>query len=110
MIADQSVHLAIENIGAMDFMSESLTTGSRKFVFTIVETFSRTCPVLRGVRLISGLHVARVFDRLAENDGYPVRVIYRSVTGRLLMSHLNRKPLLLNAPENVEAYKPFLSR
>ena len=60
---------------AMDFMSDSLSTGSRVRIFTIVDTFSRRCLALRAGRSISGSRVTRVLDQLAEKDGYPERII-----------------------------------
>ncbi len=49
----------------MDFVSDNLYSGRRFRVLTIVDNFSRECPVLEADHSLTGKRVARVLDRIA---------------------------------------------
>lgn len=50
---------------SMDFVSDGLYNGRRFRVLTIVDNFSRECPVLEVDHSLTGKRVARVLDRIA---------------------------------------------
>lgn len=50
---------------SMDFVSDSLYNGRRFRVLTVVDNFSRECPVLEVDHSLTGKRVARVLDRIA---------------------------------------------
>jgi putative transposase len=50
---------------SMDFVSDSLYNGRRFRVLTVVDNFSRECPVLEADHSLTGKRVARVLDRIA---------------------------------------------
>jgi putative transposase len=56
---------------SMDFVSDSLHTGRRFRVLTIVDNYSRECPVLEVDLSIGGARVVRVLERLKESRGLP---------------------------------------
>jgi putative transposase len=56
---------------SMDFVSDSLYNGRRFRVLTVVDDFSRECPVLEVDHSLTGQRVARVLDRLALTRGLP---------------------------------------
>lgn len=56
---------------SMDFVSDSLFTGRRFRVLTVVDDFSRECPVLEVDHSLTGQRVARVLDRLLLTRGLP---------------------------------------
>jgi putative transposase len=55
----------------MDLMSDSLSTGRRFRVLTIVDDYSRECPTLEVDTSINGVRVVRTLDRLAQERGLP---------------------------------------
>lgn len=50
---------------SMDFVSDSLYNGRRFRVLTVVDNFSRECPVLEVDHSLTGQRVTRVLDRIA---------------------------------------------
>ena len=56
---------------SMDFVSDSLYNGRRFRILTVVDDFSRECPVLEVDHSITGQRVTRVLDRLALTRGLP---------------------------------------
>ena len=56
---------------AMDFISDQLWQGRRFRVLTIMDLFTRECPVLEVDTSIGGLRVAHVLDRLVAMRGVP---------------------------------------
>ncbi|CAG0990017.1 Putative transposase InsK for insertion sequence element IS150 [Anaerolineales bacterium] len=56
---------------SMDFVSDSLYSGRRFRVLTIVDDFSRECPALEADHSLTGKRVTRVLDRIALIRGLP---------------------------------------
>lgn len=56
---------------SMDFVSDSLYNGRRFRVLTVVDDFSRECPVLEVDHSLTGQRVSRVLDRIALTRGLP---------------------------------------
>lgn len=56
---------------SMDFMSDRLTDGRAFRVLTIVDQFSRECPLLEADRSLTGQRVVECLDRLAWFQGKP---------------------------------------
>jgi len=56
---------------SMDFVSDSLYNGRRFRVLTVVDNFSRECPVLEADHSLTGKRVARVLDRIALTRDLP---------------------------------------
>jgi len=56
---------------SMDFVTDSVVTGRRFRILTIVDDYSRECPALEVDTSLSGQRVIAVLDRLAEARGLP---------------------------------------
>ena len=56
---------------SMDFVSDSLYNGRRFRVLTVVDDFSRECPVLEADHSLTGQRVTRVLERMALTRGLP---------------------------------------
>lgn len=56
---------------SMDFVSDSLYNGRRFRVLTVVDNFSRECPVLEADHSLTGQRVTRVLERMALTRGLP---------------------------------------
>jgi putative transposase len=56
---------------SMDFVSDNLYNGRRFRVLTVVDNFSRECPVLEVDHSLTGQRVTRVLDRIAMTRGLP---------------------------------------
>jgi len=56
---------------SMDFVSDNLFNGRRFRVLTVVDNFSRECPVMEADHSLTGQRVARVLDRVALVRGLP---------------------------------------
>jgi len=56
---------------SMDLMSDSLSTGRRFRVLTIVDDYSRECPTLEVDTSINGVRVVRTLERLIRERGLP---------------------------------------
>jgi putative transposase len=56
---------------SMDFVADSIITGRRFRALTIVDDYSRECPVIEVDTSITGKRVVIILDRLAETRGIP---------------------------------------
>ena len=56
---------------SMDFVADSIVTGRRFKALTVVDDFSRECPVIEVDTSLGGIRVVGVLDRLAETRGLP---------------------------------------
>jgi putative transposase len=56
---------------AMDFVSDSLASGRAIRALTVVDSFTRECPVIEVATGISGQAVTRALDRVIEQRGRP---------------------------------------
>ncbi len=56
---------------SMDFVSDSLYNGRRFRVLTVIDNFSRECPVLEVDHSLTGQRVTRVLDRIALTRDLP---------------------------------------
>ncbi len=56
---------------SMDFVSDSIVTGRRFRALTIVDDYSRECPVIEVDTSLGGARVVTVLDRLEEARGLP---------------------------------------
>ena len=56
---------------SLDFVSDTLVSGRRFRILTLVDDFTRECLGLVVDTSLTGLRVAREFDRIAELRGYP---------------------------------------
>ena len=56
---------------SMDFVTDSIVTGRRFRALTIVDDYSRECPVIEVDTSLGGRRVVGVLDRLAEIRGLP---------------------------------------
>ena len=56
---------------SIDFMSDSLNSGRRYRILTIVDNYTRECPALEVDTSLGGLRVAEVLSRLAREIGLP---------------------------------------
>ena len=55
----------------MDFVTDSIVTGRRFRGLTIVDDFTRECPVIEVDTSLGGARVVKVLDRIAETRGLP---------------------------------------
>jgi len=55
----------------MDFVSDSLATGRRFRVLTMVDDFTRECPALEVDTSLGGARITRVLDQLSQTRGLP---------------------------------------
>lgn len=60
---------------SIDFVSDSLSTGTRFRALTIVDDCSRISPAIEVDTSLSGVRVARVLDRAAERHGLPETIV-----------------------------------
>ena len=58
-------------IWSMDFVTDSIVTGRRFRGLTIVDDFTRECPVIEVDTSLGGARVVKVLDRIAETRGLP---------------------------------------
>lgn len=56
---------------SMDFVADSIVTGRRFRALTIVDDYSRECPVIEVDTSLGGARVVSVLERLAETRGLP---------------------------------------
>ena len=56
---------------SMDFMQDALSSGRRFRVLTVIDTFTRECPVIEVDSSLTGERVSRVLDWLALTRGVP---------------------------------------
>jgi putative transposase len=60
---------------SMDFVSDNLYNGRRFRVLTVVDNFSRECPVMEADHSLTGQRVTRVLDRMAVVHGLPQVIV-----------------------------------
>ena len=60
---------------SMDFVSDALADGRRFRAFSVVDDFSRECPVIAVDRSLPGERVVRELDQVAQVRGYPERIV-----------------------------------
>lgn len=60
---------------SMDFVSENLYNGRRFQVLTVVDNFTRECPVIEADHSLTGQRVTRVLDRMALVRGLPQVIV-----------------------------------
>jgi putative transposase len=65
----------INQIWAMDFVSDTLASGRRFRCLNIVDIFTRECVAIKVDTSISGLVVARILEQLAEFRGLPETIM-----------------------------------
>ncbi|MDO8945534.1 MAG: DDE-type integrase/transposase/recombinase [Desulfocapsaceae bacterium] len=76
---------------SIDFVSDNLFNGRRFRVLTVVDNFSRECPVMEADHSLTGQRVARVFDRIALVQGRPqVITVDNGLSQKLLAEDLTR--------------------
>jgi len=59
---------------AMDFVSDTLANGRRFRVLTVVDEYTRECPIVEVDTSLPGLRVIRALERLATQRGLPQEV------------------------------------
>jgi putative transposase len=55
----------------MDFVSDSIVTGRRFRALTVVDNYSRECPVIEVDTSLGGARVVNVLERLSDTRGLP---------------------------------------
>ena len=84
---------------SMDFVQDALQDGSKFRALTIVDDFSRQCPVIEVDTSIGGFRVARVLDRLSDLHGLPKSITVDNgpeFAGKTLDAWAYRKGVKLN--------------
>ncbi len=56
---------------AMDFIQDSFWSGRRFRCFTLVDTFTKECPLIEVDTSLTGLRVTRVLEHLSKTQGLP---------------------------------------
>lgn len=72
--SDRSVAVRPQEIWAMDFVHDQLATGRKLRILTVVDTYSRYCPVIDPRFSYRGEDVVNTLERVCSETGYP-RVI-----------------------------------
>jgi putative transposase len=83
----------------MDFVVDSIVTGRRFKALTVVDDFSRECPVIEVDTCLGGIRVVGVLDRLAETRGLPAVITVDNgpeFIGKALDEWAYRKGVKLN--------------
>jgi len=83
----------------MDFVADSLVTGRRFRALTIVDDYSRECPVIEVDTSLGGARVVQVLERLAELRGLPEVITLDNgpeFTGKVLDEWAYHKGVKLN--------------
>jgi putative transposase len=60
---------------SLDFVADTLVSGRRFRILTLVDDFTRECLALVVDNSLTGLRVARELDRIAELRGYPCMIV-----------------------------------
>jgi putative transposase len=60
---------------SMDFVRDTLQNGRAFRAFTVVDDFTRECPVIEVDTSLTGERIVRVLDRLAETRGLPATLV-----------------------------------
>ena len=72
--SDRSVAVRPQEIWAMDFVHDQLATGRKLRILTVVDTYSRYCPVIDPRFSYRGEDMVNTLERVCSETGYP-RVI-----------------------------------
>jgi putative transposase len=84
---------------SMDFVQDAMQDGRKFRALTIVDDFSRQCPVIEVDTSIGGFRVARVLDRLSDLHGLPKSITVDNgpeFAGKTLDAWAYRKGVKLN--------------
>ncbi len=84
---------------SMDFVSDSIVTGRRFRALTVIDNYSRECPVIEVDTSLGGVRVVGVLERLAEARGLPEVITMDNgpeFVGRALDEWAYRKGVKLN--------------
>ena len=68
---DRADAVCANDVWAMDFMHDQLATGRKLRILTVVDTFSRFCPVINPRFTYRGEDVVATLDRVCRDIGYP---------------------------------------
>jgi len=68
---DRADAVCSDDVWAMDFVHDQLATGRKLRVLTVVDTFSRYCPVIDPRFSYRGEDVVVTLDRVCRDIGYP---------------------------------------
>ena len=68
---DRTDAVSTNDVWAMDFVHDQLATGRKLRVLTIVDTYSRFCPVIDPRFSYRGENVVATLDRVCRKIGYP---------------------------------------
>jgi putative transposase len=83
----------------MDFVSDSTVTGRKFRALTIVDNYTRECPVIEVDTSLGGARVVNVLDRLSETRGLPEVITIDNgpeFAGKALDEWAYRKRIKLN--------------
>ena len=67
----RSVPIGVNIRWSMDFVSDAMADGRKFRAFSLVDDFSRECPVIAVDRSLPGARVVRELDHVAQVRGYP---------------------------------------
>lgn len=84
---------------SMDFVQDSLSDGRKFRILTVVDDFSRECPVMEVDSSIGGFRVARVLDRISQMRGLPEAITVDNgpeFSGKTLDEWAYRRGIKLN--------------
>jgi putative transposase len=84
---------------SMDFVSDSIATGRKFRALTIVDNYTRECPVIEVDTSLGGARVVNVLDRLSETRGLPEVITIDNgpeFAGKALDEWAYRKRIKLN--------------
>jgi putative transposase len=68
---DRTSAVKINDVWAMDFVHDQLVGGQKLRILTVVDTFSRYCPVVDPKLRYKGEDVVMTIDRICHEVGYP---------------------------------------
>ena len=91
--------VAPNEMWSMDFVTDRIVTGRRFRALTIVDQYSRECPVIEVDTSLGGARVVAVLDRMAETRGLPHSITIDNgpeFAGRCLDEWAYRKGVRLN--------------
>jgi putative transposase len=71
----RSVPIAPNIRWSMDFVSDALADGRKFRAFSVVDDFSRECPVIAVDRSLPGERIGRELDQVAQVRGYPEVIV-----------------------------------
>ena len=71
---DRTDAVCSNDVWAMDFVHDQLATGRKLRVLTVVDTFSRYCPIIDPRYSYRGENVVATLDRVCREVGYPATI------------------------------------